>query len=122
MYKKVDVPFELYEIDILNASDDELLKISEDLGLALNLYEMKKIKEYFKKKGRNPYDIELQSIAQAWSEHCCYKSSKCYLREYLFDIKADYVISTKEDAGVVEFDEEYAYVVALESHQPSIGS
>ncbi|HIP25150.1 MAG TPA: phosphoribosylformylglycinamidine synthase subunit PurL [Archaeoglobus profundus] len=116
MYRKVDVPFELYEIDILNTSDDELLKISEDLGLALNLYEMKKIKNYFKKKGRNPYDIELQSIAQAWSEHCCYKSSKCYLREYLFNVKADYVISTKDDAGVVEFDEEYAYVVALESH------
>ncbi|HIP58558.1 MAG TPA: phosphoribosylformylglycinamidine synthase subunit PurL [Archaeoglobus profundus] len=116
MYRKVDVPFELYEIDILNTSDDELLKISEDLGLALNLYEMKKIKNYFKKKGRNPYDIELQSIAQAWSEHCCYKSSKCYLREYLFNVKADYVISTKDDAGVVEFDEEYAYVIALESH------
>ncbi len=116
-YKKVDVPFELYEIDILNATDDELIAISEDLGLALNLDEMKKIKEYFKKKGRNPYDIELQSIAQAWSEHCCYKSSKCYLREHLFGIEKDYVISAiKEDSGVVEFDEEYAYVVALESH------
>ena len=117
LYKKVDVPFELYEIDILSADDDELVAISEDLGLALNLDEMKKIKEYFKKKGRNPYDIELQSIAQAWSEHCCYKSSKCYLREHLFGIEADYVISAiKEDSGVVEFDEENAYVVALESH------
>ncbi len=117
LYRKLEFPFEIYEINLVEASDDELVKISEDLGLALNLEEMRKIKEYFVKKGRNPTDIELQSIAQAWSEHCCYKSSKCYLREYLFGIEKDYVISAiKEDSGVVEFDEEHAYVVALESH------
>ncbi len=108
---------QVYEIEVLNTSDDDLIKISEEMGLALNLEEMKKIKEYYAEKGRNPTDIELQSIAQAWSEHCCYKSSKCYLREYLFGIERDYVISAiEEDAGVVEFDDEYAYVVALESH------
>jgi len=118
MYRKIDVPFELYEVLILDADDDQLVKISKELGLALNLDEMKRIKDYFRKKGRNPYDIELQSIAQAWSEHCCYKSSKYYLRQYLFEAsKADYVISAiEEDAGVVEFDEEYAYVTAFESH------
>lgn len=117
MYSKVDVPFELYEIKILEAGDEELRKISEELGLALNLDEMRRIKDYFRKKGRNPYDIEIQSLAQAWSEHCCYKSSKYYLKKYLFGISADYVISAiEEDAGVAEFDEEHAYVVALESH------
>lgn len=118
MYRKVEVPFELYEIQILDANDEELKKISEELGLALNVDEMKRIKEYFRRKGRNPYDIELQSLAQAWSEHCCYKSSKYYLREYLLDAsKSEYVISAiEEDAGVVEFDEEYAYVTAFESH------
>ncbi len=108
---------QVYEVNVLDAKDEELIRISEEMGLALNLEEMKKIKGYFAKKGRNPTDIELQSIAQAWSEHCCYKSSKCYLREFLFGIEKDYVISAiKEDAGVVEFDENYAYVVALESH------
>ena len=117
MYSKVDVPFELYEIKILEASDEELKRISEELGLALNLDEMGRIKDYFRKRGRNPHDIEIQSLAQAWSEHCCYKSSKYYLKKYLFGISADYVISAiEEDAGVAEFDEEYAYVVALESH------
>ena len=108
---------QVYEVNVLDAKDEELIRISEEMGLALNLEEMKKIKGYFANKGRNPTDIELQSIAQAWSEHCCYKSSKCYLREFLFGIEGDYVISAiKEDAGVVEFDENYAYVVALESH------
>ncbi len=117
MYKKLNVPFELYEIDVINAKDEDLMRVSEELGLALNLYEMKRIQEYFRKKGRNPRDIEIQSIAQAWSEHCCYKSSKYYLKQYLFGIEADYIISAiKEDAGVAKFDEEYAYVIALESH------
>jgi phosphoribosylformylglycinamidine synthase len=117
MFSKVNVPFELYEIKILDADDGRLLKISQELGLALSLDEMRRIQDYFHKKGRNPYDIEIQSIAQAWSEHCCYKSSKYYLKKYLFGISADYVISAiEEDAGVAEFDEEYAYVVALESH------
>ncbi len=118
MYRKVDVPFELYEIEILKASDDELAKISQEMGLALSVDEMKRIQDYFRQKGRNPYDIELQSLAQAWSEHCCYKSSKYYLRQYLLEAaEADYVISAiKEDAGVVEFDEEFAYVTAFESH------
>ncbi len=117
LYKRADTPFELYEINVLDANDEDLVKISQELGLALNIEEMKKIKEHFASKGRNPYDIELQSIAQAWSEHCCYKSSKCYLKQLLFDVDAEYVISAiKEDAGVVEFDDEYAYVVAFESH------
>jgi|Deesub1362A_J573_1020465.scaffolds.fasta_scaffold00053_21 phosphoribosylformylglycinamidine synthase len=117
IFKRVEAPFALYQVDVISASDEELIKISNELGLALNLDEMKKIKEYFKSKGRNPYDIELQALGQAWSEHCCYKSSKYYLKQFIFNLETDYVISAiKEDAGVVEFDEEHAYVVAFESH------
>ena len=39
--------FECYTIEILEASDDDLRLISEKMGLALDLSEMKKIKEYF---------------------------------------------------------------------------
>jgi phosphoribosylformylglycinamidine (FGAM) synthase-like enzyme len=31
---------------------------------------MKVIQEYFYKLGRDPKDIELESLAQTWSEHC----------------------------------------------------
>ncbi|MBS7606050.1 hypothetical protein KEJ31_07105, partial [Candidatus Bathyarchaeota archaeon] len=54
IYIKRDVPFELYEVNILEAGDDELVKISEEMGLALNLEEMRAIKAYFMGKGRNP--------------------------------------------------------------------
>ncbi len=117
LYKKVNVPFHLYKINLIEAGDEELERISEERSLGLNLYEMKKIKDYFKKERRNPHDIELESIAQAWSEHCCYKTSKPILKTTIFDTKAPQCIFViEEDAGVVEFDDDYAYVVALESH------
>ena len=105
------------EIRIRDAKEEELKRISDDMGLSLNLEEMKRIKRYFAAKKREPTDVELQSIAQAWSEHCCYKSSKRILQKFIFGIEAPQnMLVIKEDAGVVEFDEEHAYVVAFESH------
>lgn len=54
----------------LNVSDEQLMNISSRGPLALDLAYMKTIKNYFKKLSRNPTDIELESIAQTWSEHC----------------------------------------------------
>ncbi len=63
----------------LNVSDDELIKIGregiEENGvrrgpLALDLASMKTIQSYFNKLGRDPRDIELEALAQTWSEHC----------------------------------------------------
>ncbi len=105
----------VHRIDLINASDEELLEISKSLGLALNLQEMKKIQEYFKKRNRLPTDVELEALAQSWSEHCCYKSSKYYLRQFIYKIAKDRIVA-REDAGVLEFDENHYYVVALESH------
>jgi phosphoribosylformylglycinamidine synthase len=104
-----------YNVDILSSNNDELMYLSNTMGLALNLEEMKRIKEYFYKKNRNPTDIELQALGQAWSEHCCYKSSKLPLQKYVFGIEEKKII-TREDAGVVEFDDEHYYCAALESH------
>jgi len=38
--------------------------------LALDLTYMQTIKNHFRQQGRNPTDVELESIAQTWSEHC----------------------------------------------------
>jgi len=117
LFKKLDLKVPVYEIDLGNASDTELAQLSQKSGIGLSLEEMKRIKEHFKNKGRNPKDIELEALGQAWSEHCCYKSSKVILKEHVFNIKAPQnILVISEDAGVVEFDEDHAYVVALESH------
>ncbi|OYT59220.1 phosphoribosylformylglycinamidine synthase subunit PurL [Thermoplasmatales archaeon ex4484_30] len=105
----------VHRIDILRANDAQLVELSKSMGLALSLQEMKKIQDYFKKRGRLPSDLELEAIAQSWSEHCCYKSSKYFLRQYVYNIAKDKIVA-REDAGVIEFDEKHYYVVALESH------
>jgi hypothetical protein len=40
-YVKKDVPFELVEINLKNADDKQLIKISKELGIGLNLTELK---------------------------------------------------------------------------------
>ena len=64
--------------DIINSDERVLNSMGRDLGLTYD--EMLMLKDYFKGMGRNPSDIEIQAIAQAWSEHSCYKSSKIYLK------------------------------------------
>lgn len=65
-------------------SDDELMKLSQEKVLSLNLEEMKAIQNYYtdeKVKARRkelglpdlPTDCELEILAQTWSEHCKHK-------------------------------------------------
>jgi len=61
-------------VEIIKASDRELLKHSKENLLSLSLEEMKAIQKYFKKNHRNPTDLELETIAQTWSEHCKHKT------------------------------------------------
>lgn len=106
---------DIRRVDIFSASDEELAGISREMGLALSLDEMKLIREYFKRRQRKPTDLELQALGQAWSEHCCYKSSKVVLKENIYGIE-EQKVAAREDAGVIEFDDEHYYVAALESH------
>lgn len=112
---KRNVPFSLYDVALLDATDAELKEISKDMGLSLSLDEMKTIQTHFKNEKRNPTDVELQSLGQAWSEHCCYKSSKVILKEFIFAIDHPDVLS-RGDAGVMAFDEDHGYALRIESH------
>lgn len=102
-------------IDISHLSDEDLILLSEEMGLALSLSEMKRIKNFFNKRNRSPTDIELEALGQAWSEHSCYKSSKVPLKKFVYGI-AEHKVIAREDAGVVEFDDDHYYCAALESH------
>ena len=96
--------------------DSDLSKVASDLGLGLLPDEMEKVKKYFEKENRKPTDVELQAIDQAWSEHCCYKSSKPVLEETVFGLKSSKKVIAREDAGIMEFDDKHYYAVGLESH------
>lgn len=115
LYRRRDAPFALFEIDLEAASEQELVELSKELGVALSLDEMQMVRDHFKKKGRLPTDVEIQSIGQAWSEHCCYKSSKVFLKEFITGIDTPDVL-IRGDAGVMRFDESHAYALRIESH------
>lgn len=106
---------EVYEIVLKDASDEELVEISRSMGIGLDAAEMRRVAEHFAQQGRNPRDIELEALGQAWSEHCCYKSSKPVLKRHVYGIHEDRLIA-REDAGVMHFDGEWAYVAKIESH------
>ncbi len=113
-YKKI-LP-EVWEINLLEAKSSDLEEISKERALGLSLKEMQRIKEYFEKEKRNPTDVELEALAQSWSEHCSYKTSRPILEKTVFRVKRPQGLVLGDDAGVVEFDDEYAYVISFESH------
>ena len=132
LYKKrEDLPFELFEVDLLAADEEGLLQISRELGLGLNLEEMLKCKRYFREKGRNPTDIELQTLSQTWSEHCYHKTFKGEIsvgkrRVRLFkdfvakvtgELALPWCISVFEDnAGIIDFGRGYGIAAKVETH------
>ena len=113
--RRRDAPFDLCDVEVLGASGEELAQLSRDMALGLSEEEMLTVRAYFEREGRNPTDVELQALGQAWSEHCCYKSSKPILKEFVFGIERDDVLS-RGDAGVMVFDDDYGYALRIESH------
>jgi phosphoribosylformylglycinamidine synthase subunit PurSL len=63
-------------VALREADDEALLKISRQGQLALGPEEMKAIQAHFRDQDRDPVDVELETIAQTWSEHCSHKTLK----------------------------------------------
>lgn len=123
-------------ISIRNLTDNELLSVSRDRRAALDLTEMKAIQNYFIKEQRDPTDVEFETIAQTWSEHCGHKTFKAkvdvespngnyqidsiiktYLKSATDKINAPWVISAFVDnAGIIDFDDEYEISFKAETH------
>ncbi len=53
-----------------------LLALSRERRAALDLAEMPAIQAYFPAEGRDPTEVEVETIAQTWSEHCGHKTFK----------------------------------------------
>jgi phosphoribosylformylglycinamidine synthase len=132
LYVRRKVPFQLFEINLQGASNKQLTKLSNELGVGLNLAEMKLVREYFTKRNRNPTDVELQTIGQTWSEHCCHKTFKgrirfngkeinslfkTYIAKVVKEINPKWCFSVFEDnAGIVKFEKGHGIAVKVETH------
>lgn len=130
-YKLKIVHWPICELD-----NEGLVALSKEKDLFLNLVEMQTIQKYYQQLGREPTDVELESIAQTWSEHCVHKTLKSavdmsidgkeihfenLLKETVFkatqQLAKSWCISVFSDnAGVVEFDEDSAVCFKVETH------
>jgi phosphoribosylformylglycinamidine synthase len=133
--------FELRSVPIRELDDEALVRLSREGQLYLQPAEMQTIRAYFRELGRDPTDVELETIAQTWSEHCSHKTLAgriAYrdergerrfdnmLKETIFaatrQIRAglggdDWCVSVFEDnAGVVRFDEQFNVAFKVETH------
>ena len=68
--------FKRVEVAIRNLSTDELAQLSRRGHLFLDTAEMHAIQDYFRQQDRDPTDVELETLAQTWSEHCVHKTLK----------------------------------------------
>jgi len=127
-----DAPFELIHIPLLQADAEQLLAISRERDLFLNRVEMQTIQAHFRSLQREPTDIELEMIAQTWSEHCSHKTLTGLvefegriidnpLKETIFrvtqELNRPWCVSVfKDNAGIITFDEEYNLCFKVETH------
>ncbi len=103
-------------VPIRRAGLTELERISHERGLGFDRAELGRVRDYFRREGRDPTDVELAGLAQSWSEHCSYKSSRPLLRRAFRDLHPAQRVLGTGDAGVLPFDDGYAYALRIESH------
>ena len=110
----------------------ELEELSKQGLLALSRAEMSALQKYFDKLGRDPTDVELETFAQTWSEHCQHKTFKGaididgrkvknLLKSTVFklteELNRPWCLSVFHDnSGVIEFDEQYGVSFKVETH------
>ena len=132
-------------VKLAGLDDDSLLSLSKGGMLALNVEEMRTIQQHFAGQDRDPTTIELETIAQTWSEHCSHKTLKGeieytetihgvtsnhryknMLKETIFAATqsirkslgdADWCVSVFEDnAGIVTFNDDFHVCFKVETH------
>ena len=128
-------------IRLAGLEDAALEKLSRERCLALSIRELHAVRDHFAAVGRDPFEIELETIAQTWSEHCCHKTLTSavdhvgpagearydnLLKETVFAATQtirktlgprDWCVSVfKDNSGVVRFDGDHDICVKVETH------
>ncbi|MGA7922705.1 MAG: phosphoribosylformylglycinamidine synthase subunit PurL [Thermoplasmata archaeon] len=84
-------------------------------GFGFDASEIAALHRHFVGQDRDPTDVEIAGIAQSWSEHCSYKSSRPILKRGFRGLRTRGVEGTG-DAGVMRFEPGWAYALRIESH------
>jgi phosphoribosylformylglycinamidine synthase II len=133
--------FEQRSVSLQGLDDAALVRLSREMCLALSARELAAVRDHFLTLGRDPFEIELETIAQTWSEHCCHKtlgspvdhhgpagpqSYDNLLKETVFAATRkireslggrDWCVSVfRDNSGVVRFDGDNDICVKVETH------
>lgn len=130
-------PPRVERVPLRGADDAALLAISQSRRLSLNLDEMRAVRSWFEGQGREPTDLELEMIAQTWSEHCVHKTFRALIdhtdadgsNRQINGIFRTYIKAATEqadpgwlrsvfvdNAGIVAFDEDFDLAFKVETH------
>ncbi len=121
---------ELRHVELLETDEGSLCRLAQEFGFSGD--EMSAITSYFRGENRNPTDVELETLAQTWSEHCCHKTFKGRIKLAHSEIdnllESTIVKATREldrawclsvfedNAGVIDFDGRWAVCFKVETH------
>ncbi len=124
-------------IRLSGLDDSALTALSKTRLLSLSMDEMRAIQNHFASLGRAPTDVELETLAQTWSEHCVHKTFKAIIeytneqgeveiidgllnstiRRATEEINAPWVRSAFVDnAGIIAFDDKWDLSFKVETH------
>lgn len=130
------------QVSLTGLDEEELLACSRERLLSLDAEEMKEIQSFYDEIGRAPTDVELETLAQTWSEHCVHKTFKSNIA---FTLRSDggQALSVEkiqgllrtciqaatekvnrpwvrsafvDDAGIIEFDDQFDLAFKVETH------
>ncbi len=123
-------------------TNEQLMEVSQAGLLSLNLDEMHTIQHHYQKLGREPTDVELETLAQTWSEHCSHKTFKAIitysetdssgailtsetipglLKHYIMrateQVRPSWLVSAFSDnAGIIRYTDQYDLAFKVETH------
>jgi phosphoribosylformylglycinamidine synthase subunit PurSL len=131
-------PLAVETFDLSGLDDASLLALSRERLLALSLDEMKAVRSWAATRGGPVTDVELEMIAQTWSEHCKHKIFNARIRyreggreETIQSLFKTYIRATTErlwrrrrflrsvfhdNSGVVAFDRKALLCFKVETH------
>ncbi len=130
------------EVPLAGLGEEALVRLSRERTLALDAVEMRAVQAHFAALGREPSELELETIAQTWSEHCKHKTLTGpidyveadaegrelarerignLLKETVFGATAELDLPRclsvfKDNAGVIRFDERLGVAIKVETH------
>jgi len=150
---KVNIAHEAtVEVFPITTSLEEMMRINRERTWALSSDELKEIRKYYLRKSvinarkkvglsESPTDVEMEAIAQTWSEHCKHKIFNAIIdykvdgrKETIESLFQTYIIGStdairrkkgrkdfclsvfKDNAGVIRFNKRYNLAFKVETH------